>query len=130
MIGDVRDYRTLGLFKGRLQLNKMQPSVNVKEFKWAIEQDILKEEELCISPTYFYRLKLIYPTITHVDIQWKKVSFINELSLYRYDVIIYVGINKPLYEIAWQYGLDYRELAKRNHRLSSRQAVRPQFTIQ
>ena len=102
IIGDVRDNRLLGLFKGRLQLNKMQQSVNVKEFNWAVDLNILKEEELCLSPEYFYRLQSVYPQVTHVDIQWKKASYINELSLYRYTVVIYVGMEDTVMKPAWQ----------------------------
>ena len=47
IIGDVRDNRLLGLFKGRLHINKLSHSATIKEFKWAMEQDALKEEELC-----------------------------------------------------------------------------------
>ncbi len=101
IIGDVRDNRLLTLFNGRLHLNKMPQSVSLREFKWAIDQDVLKEEEFCLSPEYFYMLRSIYSEITHVDIQWKNVSFINELSLYRFTVIIYVGIETPLMKPAW-----------------------------
>ena len=102
IIGDVRDNRLLELFKYRLQAQKLQSSVNIKELRWAVEQEVLKEEELCFSPEYFYHLKLVYPEITHVDIQWKKTDFLNELTLYRYNVVIYVGIQRETIEPNWQ----------------------------
>ena len=102
IIGDVRDNRLLELFKARLRLQKLQDSIPVKEFKWGIEQDLIKEEELCFSPAYFYRLKDVYPAITHIDIQWKQGDFLNELSLYRYTVVIYVGVTKEVLEPHWQ----------------------------
>jgi len=101
IVGDVRDNRLLRSFKRRLQLGKMQQSVNAKEFNWAVDQALLKEEELCLSPEYFYQLQSIYPEISHVDIQWKKASYINELSLYRFTVIIYVGLKESLFQPAW-----------------------------
>ncbi|MDQ6815235.1 MAG: condensation domain-containing protein, partial [Bacteroidota bacterium] len=102
VIGDIRDNRLLQSFKGRLAISKFQHSVNVKEFNWAVQQDVLKEEELCFSPEYFYRLQSIYPQITHVDIQWKHASYQNELSLYRYNVLVYVSITAETIIPEWQ----------------------------
>ncbi|MBC7874935.1 MAG: AMP-binding protein, partial [Ferruginibacter sp.] len=109
IIGDVRDNRLLELFKGRLRIQKLQDSVTVKEFKWGLEQDLIKEEELCFSPSYFYNLKDLYPRITHVDIQWKQGSFINELTLYRYTVVIYVGIEKDPVVPGWQSWIEFAD---------------------
>ncbi|MEO7583968.1 MAG: amino acid adenylation domain-containing protein [Ferruginibacter sp.] len=101
IIGDVRDNRLLRSFKSRLQLAKMQQSVSAKEFNWAVDHDLLKEEELCLSPAWFYQLQSAYSEITNIDIQWKKASYINELSLYRYTVVLSVGLEEPLFEPAW-----------------------------
>ena len=106
IIGDVRDLRLLNLFKSRILLDKLQDTVNITEFKWAADQEVIKEEELCFSPEYFYNLPLLYPLISHVQIQWKQSSYVNELTLYRYNVILYVGIERPLIEPDW---LDYTE---------------------
>ena len=102
IVGDVRDNRLLELFKGRLQLKKMQDSAGIKEFKWAVAQEVLKEEELCFSPAYFYRLQLLFPRVTHVEINWKQGTIINELSLYRFTVILHVGINAEIFKPLWQ----------------------------
>ena len=102
IIGDVRDIRLLRLFRARLQAQKLQDSVSIKEFTWAFDQDVLKEEELCISPEYFYRLQSIYPAVKHVDIQLKQGSAVNELTLYRYNVILYIGEEADVYKPDWQ----------------------------
>ncbi|MBC7828704.1 MAG: amino acid adenylation domain-containing protein [Chitinophagaceae bacterium] len=102
IIGDVRDNRLLELFKARLLLPKSHGSLSVREFKWAVDQEVLKEEELCFSPEYFYRLQSLHPQITHVEIQWKNSLHINELTLYRYNVVIYVGLNNEIIEPEWQ----------------------------
>ncbi|MBA2761541.1 MAG: amino acid adenylation domain-containing protein, partial [Segetibacter sp.] len=110
IIGDVRDNRSLELFKGRLHLNKMQQSTNVKEFKWAVEQDALKEEELCFSPDYFYRLQSQYPQITHIEIKWKQGSYINEMTLYRYTVVIFIGTEAEVIKPKWQNWNDLTDM--------------------
>jgi amino acid adenylation domain-containing protein/non-ribosomal peptide synthase protein (TIGR01720 family) len=108
IIGDVRDNRTLKLFKSRLQLAKLQDEINADDFKWAVEQEVLREEELCFSPDYFYSLQHLYPQITHIDIQWKQGNYINELSQYRFTAIIYVGLKKDILRPRWQ-DWDYTE---------------------
>ena len=111
IIGDVRDNRLLAMFKARLQMRKIQSSASIQELKWAIEQELLKEEELCLSPEYFYRLKSLYPQITHVNIEWKQGSYVNELTLYRYDVVIYAGIKKPVINPKWE---NWEDIDKQN----------------
>ncbi|GGF16068.1 non-ribosomal peptide synthetase [Hymenobacter cavernae] len=102
ILGDVRDNRLLELFKGRLHAQKAPATESIREFKWLVEQDVLKEEELCFSPEYFYRLQAFYPQITHVEIQWKRGAYINELTLYRYTVILHVGEEAAVLKPQWQ----------------------------
>ncbi len=101
VIGDVRDNRLLELFKSRLQIQNLARSVSIREFEWAVEQDVLKEEELCFSPEYFYKLRRQYPEITTIEIKWKRGSYINELTLYRYTVTVYVGTKKEFTDPGW-----------------------------
>jgi amino acid adenylation domain-containing protein/non-ribosomal peptide synthase protein (TIGR01720 family) len=102
VVGDVRDLRLLPSFKRRLQLDKLHDKTGVREFEWSVDQEVLKEEELCFSPAYFYHLQTRFPEITHVEIVWKQGDYINELSLYRYTVILHVGIDKPVLQPDWQ----------------------------
>lgn len=101
IVGDVRDNRLLEIFKGRLLMKKIQDSTSIKEFKWATLQEVLKEEELCFSPAYFFHLKYLFPQITHVDIKYKQGNYINELTLYRFNVIIYVGNEAKIITPEW-----------------------------
>ncbi|MGN7996499.1 non-ribosomal peptide synthase/polyketide synthase [Chitinophaga sp. 22308] len=102
IIGDVRDLRLLPSFKRRLQMDVLQDRTNIREFNWQVEQEVLKEEELCFSPAYFYQLAQIFPEITHINIQWKEADYSNELSLYRYTVVIHVGKEKNVLRTDWQ----------------------------
>ncbi|MHA4842640.1 amino acid adenylation domain-containing protein [Flavitalea antarctica] len=101
IIGDVRDLRLLELFKGRMHLQKLHGTVSIQEFKWALDDEVLNEKELCLSPEYFYGLKVLFPEISHVEIKWKQGSYVNELSLYRYDVIIDVGGTSECLRAKW-----------------------------
>ncbi|MBW8683317.1 non-ribosomal peptide synthase/polyketide synthase [Chitinophaga rhizophila] len=101
VIGDVRDKRLLKHFKGRLSLHSNMESVPKRVFNFGLEQEVLTEEELCISPEYFYALKSLYPAISHVDIRWKNCTAENELTLYRYTVILHIQAMPPVLVQEW-----------------------------
>ena len=126
IIGDVRDNRLVDLFSSRLQLQKCRPQQSIKEFSWAVDQDILKEEELCFSPEYFYSLQSLYPLITHVEIKWKQGDYNNELSLYRYDVILHVGDEEDIIQPSWQV---WKGAADKHNILSKIEAGLPLITF-
>ena len=101
ILGDVRDYRLLYAFKSRLSLAKLQERAAVTEFSWLVDQEMMKEEELCFTPDYFYQLPEQFPEISHVEIRWKEGDYVNELSLYRFTVILHVGLEKEVSERPW-----------------------------
>ncbi|MBB6270489.1 amino acid adenylation domain-containing protein [Pedobacter cryoconitis] len=101
ILGDVRDYRLLYAFKSRLSLAKIQERADVAEFQWLVDQEMMKEEELCFTPDYFYQLALQFPEISHVEIRWKGGDYVNELSLYRFTVILHIGLKKEVREVPW-----------------------------
>lgn len=107
IIGDVRDNRLLKLFKARLSMDRLKRTTGIREFAWRTEQETLKEEELCLSPAYFYALRSLLPRISHVELQWKQGNSSNELTLYRYNVVIYVDWDKQQVTPEWQ---DWKEL--------------------
>ncbi|MEO7768162.1 MAG: amino acid adenylation domain-containing protein, partial [Ferruginibacter sp.] len=109
IIGDIRDNRLLSLFKGRLQANILKDATSIGEFKWAVEQESLKENELCIDPAYFLKWKRLHPEVTHIEMMWKQAGYINELSLYRYTAIIYVGQAAEIVHPQWQNWQDFRK---------------------
>lgn len=101
ILGDVRDYRLLYAFKSRLSLAKLQERAAVTEFSWLVDQEMMKEEELCFTPDYFYQLPEQFPEISHVEIRWKDGDYVNELSLYRFTVILHIGLEKAVSERPW-----------------------------
>ncbi|HVI46038.1 MAG TPA: non-ribosomal peptide synthase/polyketide synthase [Chitinophaga sp.] len=102
VVGDVRDLRLLPSFKRRLQLDKLQDKTGLREFEWSVDQEVAREEELCFSPAYFYHLQTKFPEITHIEILWKQGDYINELTLYRFTAVMYIGIEKPVLQPDWQ----------------------------
>ena len=101
IIGDIRDYRLLKLFKSRLLLHKMPELIRSKDFMWEVDQEFLREEELCVSPDFFYKLRNEIEQINHVEIEWKQGTYINELTQYRYTAVIHVGMSKDALVPDW-----------------------------
>lgn len=101
IIGDVRDVRLLHLFKTRLEIINFDDKTTLRELNWAAQQAALDEEELCFSPDYFYNLQSRFFEISNIDIQWKSVNSINEMSLYRFNVVISVNIETEHIVPAW-----------------------------
>lgn len=105
VVGDVRDLRLLLLFRMRLHLERMKEgaaTITAEELFWNAEQEMQREEELCLSPEYFFLLARKIPGINHVDIRWKQADYINELSLYRYTVVLYAGVEKERIDPEWR----------------------------
>ncbi|MCW3464519.1 non-ribosomal peptide synthetase/type I polyketide synthase [Chitinophaga nivalis] len=102
VIGDVRDLRLLPAFKRRLLLDKMSDRIGIKDFLWQADQEVVREEELCFAPAYFYQLQEKYPAITQVAIQWKQSTYINELTSYRYTVVLQIGKPQAIFVPGWQ----------------------------
>jgi amino acid adenylation domain-containing protein len=103
IIGDVRDLRLLEAFKMRYCFLRMPGETGIKEFQWAVAQEVFKDEQLSVSPSFFYDLRHQFSSVSHVEILHKDVSLINEMSLYRYNVVLYINtpvqlINAPVYE--------------------------------
>ncbi|MBC9909358.1 non-ribosomal peptide synthetase/type I polyketide synthase [Chitinophaga varians] len=127
VIGDVRDLRLLPSFKRRLQLDKLQSKTSLREFEWNVDQEVWKEEELCFSPAYFFQLQSLYPEITHVEIQWKQGDYLNELTLYRYTVVLHLDIEKPVLQPQWQA---WDEITDKHSILSRFAAGQPRIALQ
>lgn len=101
IVGDVRDNRLLAAFKSRMLLDRINPDMDLNEFQWNVSQEVLKDEQLSISPEYFYDLKRQYEEITAVEILLKRGEYINEMSLYRYNVILYIRSDRPVHDPVW-----------------------------
>ncbi|MEX6690965.1 non-ribosomal peptide synthase/polyketide synthase, partial [Danxiaibacter flavus] len=102
VIGDIRDNHLQKLFNVRLQIQKLQKSVRVRDLIWSAKQRMLDEQELCLSPGYFHKLQSLYPVITHIDLLAKQAFCDNELTAYRYTAVICVDIEKSEFEPQWQ----------------------------
>ena len=87
-LGDLRSLDLLSVFHASVQLSQADDKVKVTELKERIRNQVLKEEELVLDPDLFIALQERVPEIASVQIQLKRGRYQNELSKFRYDVVI------------------------------------------
>lgn len=106
-IGDVRDLGLLPLFQAAIQLSKAPPKASARWMKRRIALAVEQERELVIDPQFFLDLPAVDSRITGAEIQLRRGKFHNELTRYRYDVVLHVGGSRPIppqQELEWQAG--------------------------
>ncbi|MFD9959505.1 non-ribosomal peptide synthase/polyketide synthase [Amycolatopsis sp. NPDC058986] len=86
-VGDVRNLRLARSFHTAIQLTRADATSDVARLRRAIERAAALEKELLIDPDYFAALG---PTLGGVDVhvRIKRAALHNELSRYRYDVVL------------------------------------------
>ena len=89
-IGDVRSRELLDAFHTSVQLEQVSPSWSMKELYQFVRRIAMQEEELVIDPEFFLALKEHLPRITHVEIfpKWGKAK--NEMTKFRYEVVLHI----------------------------------------
>ncbi|RFA24303.1 hypothetical protein B7R25_17010, partial [Subtercola boreus] len=91
-LGDIRSLPLLRYFCTAIELTGQQESVSIEAVRAATERRLLLEKELVLHPRFFLELQSSMSGISGVDIQVKQGSAANELSRYRYDVVIRKGV--------------------------------------
>ncbi len=87
-IGDVRNLTLLHMFHSAVQLHRAAANVTVGQLKKRIARAIGQEKELVIDPRFFHLLSGRLPGIKGIDLQLKRSRAPNELTRYRYDVVL------------------------------------------
>ncbi|WP_072620080.1 non-ribosomal peptide synthetase [Spirulina major] len=90
-VGDVRSLPLLSAFHSSVQLHKAADDLPLAQLKQQAYQDQQLDQELVISPDFFTALQTHLPAITEVDIQLKRGGAHNEMTKFRYDVVLRVG---------------------------------------
>jgi SAM-dependent methyltransferase len=106
-IGDVRHFGLLPLFHGAVQLAKAPPTASARWLKRKISLAVEQDRELVIDPQFFLDLPGSNQRISGVEVLLKRGQAHNELTRYRYDVVLHVGETKsttPRRDAEWQAG--------------------------
>ena len=102
-LGDVRSLPLLQAFHASVFLEKASPTMDREEFRQRVMQRVIDEEEFAVAPAFFQKLQQEIAGIKKVLILPRKGRIANELTKFRYDVIIEVGCEKTaaVDDIVW-----------------------------
>ena len=89
-VGDVRHLGLLRVFHSSVQLARADGGVSVGELKIRIMRALEQEKELVINPLFFQELPQQLTDISGVRVLLKRGPSVNELTLYRYDVVLQI----------------------------------------
>jgi amino acid adenylation domain-containing protein len=87
-MGDVRHLGLLSMFHSAVQLSKAVPTMSVGQLRQRIGRAVAQEKELVIDPQFFRELPEHLSGISSVDVQLRRGRSSNELTRYRYDVVL------------------------------------------
>ena len=91
-VGDVRSLPLLEALHTSIQIQQAPDSLPIEQMRQRVQESVNREEELIIDPAFFKALRQTIPKISHVRIQPKRGRSHNELTKFRYDVILHVGV--------------------------------------
>ena len=89
-LGDVRSLTLIEAFHASVQLSRSPASLSVEQLRQRVQREIAQDKELLIDPSFFTALQQHLPKISHVQIQLKRSRYHNELTKFRYDVVLHI----------------------------------------
>lgn len=89
-IGDVRSLPLLEAFHTSVLLQQSPSWLTKSQFRQRINRQILHEQELVVDPAFFHALVFHLPRISQVRVNIKRGRHHNELTRFRYDVVLYI----------------------------------------
>jgi amino acid adenylation domain-containing protein len=90
-VGDVRSLPLLAAFHASVQLHRTSGSLPAAELARRVGRRAAEEEEMVLDPDLFLALARRLPTVRRVQVLLKRGRHANELTCFRYDVVLHVG---------------------------------------
>jgi amino acid adenylation domain-containing protein len=126
-VGDVRSLPLLEAYQTSVQLYKAAEEMGVGELRQAIEQGQRKEEELVIDPGLFDEMWRGCKRVGRVEKWLKAGAYDNELSRFRYDVVLRVGEKEEMVEpemwVIWDEDGQWRDSVEEHLRRGLKRGV-------
>ncbi|MFI0424909.1 amino acid adenylation domain-containing protein [Spongiactinospora sp. 9N601] len=90
-LGDLRNLAMLDAFHVEVELARAEPGLTLGGLRGRVRQRAWHERELVIAPEFFSALRTEMPEISRVEVAVKRGDHHNELTRYRYDVVLRTG---------------------------------------
>ncbi|MBD2103130.1 amino acid adenylation domain-containing protein [Leptolyngbya sp. FACHB-261] len=102
-VGDVRSLPLLEAFQSWVQLEQAPASMSREQLQQRVEREVFEEAELLVDPDLFSWLGEQWERVERVEVQLERGWHHNELSQFRYDVLLHIGSRRnSSVEIEWQ----------------------------
>ncbi|MCX4246649.1 non-ribosomal peptide synthetase [Paraliomyxa miuraensis] len=102
-VGDVRNHALLRTYHCAVEAARAGGEPSPEALRGQVERAVANENELLIHPSFFFALAERAPQITSVEIHLERGAYRNELSMFRYDVVLRVGGSPPTPpRVAWE----------------------------
>ncbi|MDQ1349948.1 MAG: hypothetical protein QG657_249 [Acidobacteriota bacterium] len=112
-IGDVRSLPLLKTFHASVELSRAGGHDTPRQVLARVMNKLTAEQELVVDPNFFIALEMHLPQIKQVELLLKYGRYNNELSKFRYDVILHIGARhddcndgefRPEFTLDWEAG--------------------------
>ena len=112
-VGDVRSLSLLETYYASIQWFQSSPSDSKAQLRERIEERLKMEQELVIDPAFFMALRHHIPQISQVEIKLKRGHHHNELTRFRYDVVLHIdsAFLQPLDNLSLDWQEDHLTMA-------------------
>ncbi len=90
-VGDVRNLSLLETFCASLVLDRSGAEIAIRDIHQGITSRIAREHELILDPRFFHSLPSSIPEIRQVHVRIKRGRARNEMTRFRYDVLLQVA---------------------------------------
>jgi amino acid adenylation domain-containing protein/non-ribosomal peptide synthase protein (TIGR01720 family) len=90
-VGDVRSLPLFESLHNSVELYRAPSSLSTERLAQRVSRRMAQDTELVIDPEFFAALKQRVPEVRHVQVLLKRGGYNNELSRFRYDVILHIG---------------------------------------
>lgn len=124
-IGDVRNLHLLPAFHAAVQLHQADDNVSREQLHKQVQTAMFQETELAIAPAFFQALQQRFAQISHIQVQLTRGRSRNELTQFRYNVILHVEAERQArqgeacFQLNWMQ--DNLSLAKIRQYLADKQ---------
>ncbi len=95
-VGDVRGLPLLGAFHASVELFRAPGDLAAARLRERVRRGMAEEQELLLDPEFFEALRGRIPRVGRVEVQAKRGAHDNEVSRFRYDVVLHLDAAAPV----------------------------------
>jgi amino acid adenylation domain-containing protein len=92
-LGDLRSLPLLGAFHASVELACAPDELSAERLRERVRRAVAEEQELVVEPALFDALRARIPRVGRVEVQVKEGGHDNEVSRFRYDVVLHLDVD-------------------------------------